>query len=147
MSKQLLPLIFMIHGAWITAQAQYANNVVVETLLKTDTTSIGQRIAYPRVGRPEVSVLKITIAPGSTTGVHRHEIPLFAYVAQGELTVVRENHEPLVFRAGDAVAEMLEVYHEGMNKGNEDVILIACYLGGDNKPLAEIRQSPGNVVH
>ncbi len=140
MSKRLLAVIFTIHAACMAVHAQYANSITVETLLKTDTTAIGQRIAYPQVAHPEVSMLKITMAPGSTTGLHKHEIPLFAYVIQGSLTVIRENHEPRVFRAGDTIAEMIEVYHEGINNGDEDVILIACYLGGDNKPLAIAKQ-------
>ena len=140
MTKHLFTLIFMIQGAWLAAHAQYANSITVETLLKTDTTTIGQRIAYPQVDHAEVSMLKITMAPGSTTGLHKHEIPLFAYVIQGSLTVIRENHEPRVFRAGDTIAEMIEVYHEGINNGDEDVILIACYLDGDNKPLAIAKQ-------
>lgn len=142
MILRLLTLsVFMTVGL-AASKAQYANSLTIEPLLKTDTTSIGQPIAYPHVDRAEVTVLKITMPPGSKTGWHKHDIPLFAYMVQGELTVTREDHEPRVFRAGEAVAEMINVYHEGANFGENDVILIACYLGGDNKPLAIPRAKP-----
>ncbi len=140
-SRLLILSMFLTCTAFV-AEAQYANSLTVEPLLKTDTTSIGQPIAYPQVGRAEVTVLKITMPPGSNTGWHKHDIPLFAYVVQGELTVTREQHEPRVFRGGEAVAEMTDVYHEGANLGEEDVVLIAFYLGGDDKPLAIPRAKP-----
>lgn len=136
MLKHLLILFFFIHCSWITVHAQYATSIEVKNLLKTDTTSIGQKINYPQVKQAEVSMLKITMPPGSSTGWHKHEIPLFAYIIQGTLTVNRKDQDPKTFKAGEAVAEMIDIYHEGVNNGLEDVILIACYLGGDGKVLA-----------
>lgn len=137
MYKHFCILIFAVGLLPMAALAQYASSITVETLLKTDSTSIGQRIAYPSVQHAEVTMLKITMPPGSSTGWHKHEIPLFAYVMQGELTVMHKNRPPKVFKAGDAIAEMIHVFHEGVNKGKQDVVLIGVYLGGDNRPLAE----------
>lgn len=116
---------------------QYAAQVKVEHLLKADTNSIGQRIVYPQFNRAEVSMLKITMEPGTVTGWHKHAIPLFAYIVQGVLTVERESGDQKEFKAGMAVAEMYDTYHQGINRGNEPVVLIAVYLGGDGIPLSE----------
>lgn len=135
MKKNIFLLILMLFGLW--AYPQYTKQIVVEQLLKTDTTSIGQPIKYPAVKRPEVSVLKITIAPGGKTGWHKHQIPLFAYVEEGVLTVEWGKGKRKQFNKGTAVAEMLNTSHQGINEGNVPVVLIAVYLGGDGKMLAE----------
>ncbi|HLW49485.1 MAG TPA: cupin domain-containing protein [Sphingobacteriaceae bacterium] len=120
--------------------AQYSDNIQVEVLMKTDTTSIGQKIKYPKVAEAEVTVFKITMQPGATTGWHKHDIPLFAYVLQGTLIVEQENGVRKEFTAGSAVAEMMDEYHLGLNEGKEPLILVAFYLGGDQKPLAIRRE-------
>jgi len=120
--------------------AQYSEGIQVEVLMKTDTTSVGQKIKYPKVDAAEVTVYKITMQAGASTGWHKHDIPLFAYVLQGTLIVERENGGRKEFKAGSAVAEMMDEYHLGLNEGKEPVILVAFYLGGDQKPLAIRRE-------
>jgi hypothetical protein len=45
MKKLAIAILFSI--IYISANAQYKSGIIVETLLKTDTTSIGQKIVYP----------------------------------------------------------------------------------------------------
>ncbi|MFD1629406.1 cupin domain-containing protein [Pseudopedobacter beijingensis] len=136
--KLLLQLSFLFSVVFaFTTKTPYTDDLIIEPLLKTDTTIIGQRISYPQVERAEVSMLKITLKPGVTTGWHKHQIPLFAYVLQGVLTVARENGEYQQFEAGTAIAEIMDTYHQGINNGAEPVVLIAFYLGGDDIPLVE----------
>lgn len=135
MLKKILLLVFIAFMC-INARAQYAESILVETLLKTDTTFVGQPIAYPNVEKAEVTILKITINPGALTGWHKHGIPLFAYVMQGVLTVELGNGTRKQFRAGTAVAESRNTYHQGMNEGEVPVVLLAVYMGGDAQPLA-----------
>jgi len=140
MLRKIIALSLLLGFLYVRAHSQYAKGVTVETLLKTDVTSIGQPIIYPKVTRSEVSMTKITIAPGATTGWHKHQIPLFAYVIQGILTIMLENGDEKQFPAGSATAEVVNVYHQGINKGKEPVILLVCYLGGDAIPLSEGQQ-------
>ncbi|HMR19294.1 MAG TPA: cupin domain-containing protein [Sphingobacterium sp.] len=141
MTKSVLSLLF---GCLLCvfAHAQYSNDIVIETLMKADTTSIGQKILYPQVEHAEVTVFKITMQPGTSTGWHKHDIPLFAYILQGTLTVERENGERKQFTAGTAISEMRDQYHQGLNEGEDPLVLIAFYLGGDNKPLAIRKPNP-----
>ena len=117
--------------------AQYNKGVVLETILKTDTTSIGQKIVYPDFTNDEVSIVKVIIPPGKSTGWHKHVFPVFAYMLQGTLTVEVENHKMLQFPANTSFSEVINTLHNGINNGKEDVILIAFFMGEKGKPLSE----------
>ncbi len=121
---------------FFTARAQYTNEIVIEQVLKTDTTTIGQKIVYPQVQNAEVTMSKITIPPGKSTGWHKHAYPVFAYVLKGVLTVELENNKMVQFGENASIAEVMETYHNGINRGTEDVVLIAIYLGEKGKSLS-----------
>jgi len=55
-------------------------------LLSTGTNVVGETISYPQ-GTAHVTATTVTLAPGGHTIVHRHGVPLFAYILFGELTV------------------------------------------------------------
>jgi quercetin dioxygenase-like cupin family protein len=118
------------------AKSQYSQNIIIEPLLKTDTTSIGQKIVYPDFQDDEVTILKITIPRGESTGWHKHSFPVFAYVVQGILTIDFENNTSKQFSTHSSFAEVVNTYHNGINKGDEDVILIAFFMGEKGKSLS-----------
>ncbi|RPI02205.1 MAG: cupin domain-containing protein [Ignavibacteriae bacterium] len=120
--------------------AQYNSGVIVEPVLKTDTTSIGQLVVYPHFQHDEVTISKVTIPPGASTGWHKHSFPVFAYVVQGELSVELETGKTLQFPEHSCFAEVIETFHNGKNTGNENVVLIAFYMGEKGKPLSVPQQ-------
>jgi len=119
-----------------TAKSQYNKGVVLEPVLKTDTTSIGQKIVYPNFQSDEVSIVKVIIPSGKSTGWHKHNFPVFAYVLQGTLTVEIENRKSLQFSQNSSFSEVINTLHNGVNNGKEDVILIAFFMGEKGKPLS-----------
>ena len=125
-------VVFICFGA----NAQYNKDVVLETILKTDTTSIGQKIVYPNFVNEEVSIVKVILPPGKSTGWHKHFFPVFAYVLQGTLTVEVEKMKALQFPVNSSFSEVVNTLHNGVNNGKEDVILIAFFLGEKGKPLS-----------
>ncbi len=129
-------LIACISLLYAQTYAQYNKDVVVEPLLKTDTTSIGQKISYPHVQDAEVTILKVTIPPGKSTGWHKHEFPVFAYVLKGTLTVELENGKIIQLPGNSSFSEVIDTFHNGINKGTENVVLIAFYMGEKGKPLS-----------
>ena len=131
-----LELIFMVVFICFGANAQYNKDVVLETILKTDTTSIGQKIVYPNFVNEEVSIVKVILPPGKSTGWHKHFFPVFAYVLQGTLTVEVEKMKALQFPVNSSFSEVVNTLHNGVNNGKEDVILIAFFLGEKGKPLS-----------
>lgn len=104
--------------------------------MKTDTTSIGQKIVYPTFANDEVSIVKVTLPPGKSTGWHKHFFPVFAYVLKGTLTVEVENKKTLQFPVNSSFSEVINTLHNGVNNGSEDVVLIAFFMGEKDKPLS-----------
>jgi quercetin dioxygenase-like cupin family protein len=121
--------------AW-QSKAQYNNDLIIEPILKTDTTSLGQKINYPNTANSEVTMLKITIPPGKTTGWHEHGNPVFAYVLKGTLTVELEGNKVLKFAENSSFSEVIHTAHRGINKESSDLVLLAIYLGERGKPLS-----------
>ncbi|CAN5631009.1 hypothetical protein BH23BAC1_BH23BAC1_42380 [soil metagenome] len=120
----------------IEGSAQYNKGLLIESILKTDTTSIGQKIVYPHFTNDEVTISKITIPPGQSTGWHMHKFPVFAYVLKGTLTVEIEDGNFKIFQENSSFSEVINTFHNGKNNESEDLILIAFYLGEKDKPLS-----------
>ena len=140
MTKIFLIAALLISLFW-KGKAQYNSDLIIEQILKTDTTSLGQRISYPSGLKDEVTMLKITLTPGKTTGWHEHEIPVFAYVLKGTLTVEFEDGKTIKFAENSSFAEVLHTVHRGINRENGDLVLLAIYLGIKGKPLS-IKREP-----
>ena len=116
--------------------SEYDKEVLIEPVLKTDRTSIGQEINYPDFKDEEVSILKVTLPSGKATGWHKHAFPVFAYVLKGKLTIELEKNKTLEFPQNSSFAEVIDTFHNGKNNGKEDVVLIAFFMGEKDKPLS-----------
>jgi quercetin dioxygenase-like cupin family protein len=138
MNKFFLTLILMAFLS-LTASSQYSG-LIIKDLLRTDTTSIGQKITYPEFADPEVTMLKITIPPGKSTGWHKHNFPVFAQVLKGTLTVELEDHREIKFKEESTFAEMRDTYHNGKNMEDSDLVLIAIYMGGKGQKLSIMKE-------
>jgi quercetin dioxygenase-like cupin family protein len=120
----------------IVAKSQYNKEILVEPILKTDTTLIGQGFNYPDLQKDEITILKITIKPGKSTGWHKHEFPVFAYILKGDLTVEFENNKALKFSKNSSFSEVINKFHNGINKGKKKVVMLAFYMGEKGKALS-----------
>lgn len=129
-------LLFIATVLCVAIRAQYNEGVRLEPLLKTDTTSIGQKITYPSFANDEVSIVKVTIPAGASTGWHKHLFPVFGYIIEGTLTVETKDGKSNEFTVGQAFSEVIDTLHNGLNKGKEDVVLIAFFMGEKGKPLS-----------
>jgi quercetin dioxygenase-like cupin family protein len=117
----------LLHRATAGENRQPA--VQTQTLLRASSSWDGEPYkSYPS-GRPELSILKITLAPHTELEWHTHPMPNAAYVVAGELTLERKKDgKKQRFVAGQAVAETVDTFHRGM-AGNELVVLIVFYAG------------------
>jgi len=97
-------------------------------LLSTSTTVLGEKLRYP-AGEPHVNASIITLAPGQRTIPHKHGVPLFAYILEGELSVDYGAHGIRTYRKGDSLMEAMDVPHYGFNAGTEPVRLLGVYIG------------------
>lgn len=142
--KKLFLFLLLLFCFLFQGKAQYNSDLRIEPVLKTDTTSLGQKIDFPNVLNDEVTILKITIQPGRTTGWHEHDFPVFAYVLKGTLTVEFENRETRKFAENTSFAEVIHIVHRGINRENTDLVLLAFYLGEKGRALS-LKKEPGKV--
>jgi quercetin dioxygenase-like cupin family protein len=124
----------------LIASAMLANRVLAQEadpdkgypavpLLSTGTSILGETIRYPQTGAAHVTAAIVTLAPGAKTIVHRHGVPLFAYILEGELTVDYGRHGTRTYRQGQSFMEAMHVAHFGVNTGVEPVRILAVYMG------------------
>jgi quercetin dioxygenase-like cupin family protein len=121
----------------VVPAADEQSGVKVETLLRTSSAWDGVPYeAYPK-GPPELSVLRITIAPHSKLKWHTHPMPNGAYMLSGELTVEEPSgNKNQHFVAGQVVPETVNTLHRGV-AGDQPVVLIVFYAGVKGMPLAK----------
>ena len=94
---------------------------------------VGEPLRYPGGASPVVHAVVITLLPGEETARHRHGVPLFAYVLEGELTVDYAGHGKRIYRKGGALLEAMDVQHVGRNTGAGPVRILAVFLGAAGK--------------
>jgi len=101
------------------------------TVLSTGTTVAGEPIRYAQDGNAHVTATIITLAPGARGALHKHGVPMFAYILDGEITVDYGPKGKRTYKKGDALMEAMDVAHFGQNTGTEPMRLIAVYMGSD----------------
>jgi quercetin dioxygenase-like cupin family protein len=113
------------------------NKDATRTLSQTTTNSVGQPIAYPHGGTPEVTALLVEMAPGDELPWHSHPVPLLGYIFSGELTVYQVTGEKRVVGAGEVSLESVDVMHRGVNEGAVPCKMIVFVLGRKGEAYTE----------
>jgi quercetin dioxygenase-like cupin family protein len=111
-------------------------------LLSTGTTVMGETLHYPTNGPAHVTAAIITLAPGARTVLHKHGVPLFGYILEGEITVDYGERGKRTYRAGDAIMEAMDVPHFGADAGNAPVRILTVYMGAEGAPADVIPVKP-----
>lgn len=109
-------------------------SVKVLPLLKTSESWNGVPIVYPE-GKAEITALWVEIAPGGETGWHRHAVPSFAMLLEGTLEVTLKDGRIKRLQAGEALAEVINIAHNGRNVGDTPVKLVVFYAGAVGQSL------------
>ena len=109
--------------------------VHIQILLSANSSWDGEPYqSYPS-GQPELSVLKITLAPRTQLEWHSHPMPSAAYIVAGEVTLERKRDgKKQRFTAGQAISETIDTFHRGV-AGNDPVVVIVFYAGRLGLPL------------
>lgn len=112
-------------------RTDYAAAVKVTRLLKTTTDAAGRPLAYPTPadGQAEVTAVFVEIAPGGQTGWHKHPLTCFGYVTEGELEVTLADGRVNHVKAGEALCEVVDLAHNGVNRGSVPAKLVMFVLG------------------
>jgi quercetin dioxygenase-like cupin family protein len=134
LQPRLALVLALIAGHALTGRANAENTAPAKDypatpLISTGTTILGETIRYPRTGSAHVTAAIVTLAPGGRTIMHKHGVPLFAYILDGELTVDYGRHGTRTYRQGQSFMEAMGVAHFGVNNGSQPVRLLAVYMG------------------
>lgn len=105
-------------------------------ILKSTTTGDGVPLVYP-TGTPQITSRITVFPPGAETVLHRHPTPLYAYILEGELTLLAEGQPVRHFKAGEAFMETSQ-WHMGRNDGDTPLKLLSVYSGSVELPLSEL---------
>ncbi len=93
---------------------------------------------YPQTGPAKVQSLIVTMKPGEETGPHRHGVPTYGYILEGQVTVDYGTHGKRTYRKGEAFMEAETVTHNGINDGDVPVRILVVFMGADGSQ---------NVIH
>jgi len=110
-------------------------DIKVAVLAKSTQSWDGQPLPNYAAGKPEVTILKITIPAGAKLPLHLHPYINAGILMKGELTVVTEKQEILHLKAGDSLVEVVNKWHYGSNQGLEPAEIIVFYAGIEGQPI------------
>ncbi len=118
-----------------TYKDEAISKTIVDVLVKSSSSWDGEILPdYPK-GKPEVTILRITIPPKVQLPLHKHLVINAGVLLKGELTVVTEDKKTLHLKAGDSIVEVVNKWHYGKNEGNEPAEIIVFYAGIRGTPI------------
>ena len=117
--------------AGLSALPALADGYPAIPLFSGDTTVMGEEIAWPTTGKAHVNAMIVVLAPGETTVVHKHGVPTFIHILEGEVTVDYEGHGKRTYKQGESFLEAMDVEHAGTNTGTVPVKILAVYMGAE----------------
>jgi quercetin dioxygenase-like cupin family protein len=122
------------------AYAQAATDKVAtaqrQVLLQADQSWNGKPYTQYPQGRPELTMLKVTLAAHTVLPWHTHPFPNAGYVLSGTLTLHdKASGKTRVVHQGEAFAESVDDVHRG-EAGDEPVVLLITYAGTPGVPTS-----------
>ncbi len=115
--------------------ARDTNTVQVDVLSKTSSSWDGRTLPDYAGGKPEITILRITIPPMVQLPLHKHPAINAGVLLKGELTVVTEDKKILHLKTGESIVEVVNKWHYGKNEGTEPAEIIVFYAGVLGTPI------------
>lgn len=121
----------------MTDQKNDSATIQTTELLQTNEAWNGTPYtAYP-AGKPQLTVMKMTIPPHTSLPWHSHPMPNMAYLLSGQLTIEdKESGRTHRVKAGEALNEATGDIHRGYTT-DEAAELVIFYAGAEGLPLSE----------
>ena len=122
----------------VVSGVQAQNGPPPQKILETMTDTVGAPIRYP-AGEARVSSYLLTMVPGQSTGWHRHDVPLYARMLAGSISVDYGDGVTKTYRAGDTFMESMGRWHNGQVVGDDEAKLLIVFIGATGVPNTEIK--------
>lgn len=127
--KSIFAILFCVSLTFPKGQAENVGTAKREVLVESSDSWNGTKYIHYPYGVPQLTVLKITIAPHSALPWHTHPCPNSCYVLSGELTIHdKESGKSATYHQGQAFAESVNRVHRG-ETGKAPAVLIVTYAG------------------
>ena len=112
------------------------SRIKVEQLLQTTHSWEGTPYVSYLKGRPQITILKITVPRNTSLDWHQHPMINAGYVLSGKIILEKkETRERKAFHAGQALAETVNTIHRGYTT-DQPTELIVFYAGAPGVPLS-----------
>jgi quercetin dioxygenase-like cupin family protein len=136
MSRKIFVVVLLGSSLSVLRAQQSSGPVQFEPLMQSTSSWDGAPYkAYP-TGQPQLSVVKVTLAPHTTMKWHTHAVPNAGYVLSGEVTVESKDGAKKHFTAGQVIPETVDIVHRGVS-GDQPTVLIVFYAGTPGVPLSQ----------
>ncbi|MEM0914915.1 MAG: cupin domain-containing protein [Planctomycetota bacterium] len=120
------------HGANASSHHHHdhgTSGVVVEELVRSTQSWNGTPLpAYPD-DQPEVVVLRVTVPPHTALPWHEHPVINAGVLVSGTLTVMTPDGVSKRLHAGDALIELVNQPHRGINDSDDPAVVYVVYAG------------------
>ncbi|MFJ5159988.1 cupin domain-containing protein [Pantoea sp. NPDC088449] len=108
-----------------------------ELVSQSGTAWNGQTYKEYPAGKPEISVMRMSLPPHSELPWHTHPMPNTAYILSGQLTIEdKETGKTHCVKAGDALNETINSAHRGYTT-DDATELVIFYAGVEGQALSE----------
>ena len=121
----LVTTLFVAHSAALSPPRQVEVTVLAKAATSWEQSALPE---YPR-GTPEITVLRIAIPGHSELPFHKHPVINAGVLTKGALTVETDAGKKLHLKAGDALIEVVDQWHRGLNDADEPAEIIVFYAG------------------
>lgn len=115
--------------------------IQVHVLSKSTTMWNGEPLPPYAQGTPELSVVRITIPPGTALPLHEHPFATAGVLLQGHLEVRTPEGQTTELHAGDGLIELVNLPHAGANVGDTPAVILVVYAGIEGQPVTRILDS------
>ena len=107
-----------------------------EILLEATEAWNGKPYTHYPTGQPQLTTIRLTIAPHTALPWHTHPYPNSVYVLSGMLTLHdRASGKTRVLHQGEAAAEEVDAVHRG-ETGDEPTVLLITYAATPGVPTS-----------
>jgi len=129
MKKKPSLLILLLLSLSLVFAVGAEGKIEVNVLAKTSKSWNGHTLPRYSKGKPEITILRISIPPHTDLAWHEHPEINAGVMISGELTVITDKQDTLHLQAGDPIVEVVNTWHFGKNEGDKPVDIIVFYAG------------------
>jgi quercetin dioxygenase-like cupin family protein len=132
MRRMMVTFLTLSAGAALGAVGSRLASAAPQAIQRTDVLNADMAGMDGKVAHMWIA----EVAPGASTGVHRHPTPRFVYVLAGRVTVEVEGKASHTFKAGEGFQELPNDAHNFRNaSATEPAKALGFQIAGRGEPL------------